>query len=147
METRNINRNGVILYEGPSLIDGAPIVVIATGLKKPSKNAKTADMVQTWILRKDIHPKYAVRSGDDVSICGQCPHRMREHLEPDGSTKTLRTCYVNMRTPITVLPGRSARMCTPCPAVALEQCVAGQSRETSSPPMSPTHARHTFNSY
>ena len=103
METRQaINKNGVILYEGPSLIDGAPIVVIATGLKKPSKNAKTADMVQTWILRKDIHPKYAVRSGDDVSICGECPHRMREHAEPDGSTKTLRTCYVNMRTPITV---------------------------------------------
>ena len=32
METRQaINKNGVILYEGPSLIDGAPIVVIATG--------------------------------------------------------------------------------------------------------------------
>ena len=33
--------NGIILWEGPSLIDGAPIVVIATGIKRASRNAKT----------------------------------------------------------------------------------------------------------
>ena len=32
--------NGVILWEGASLIDGAPIVVIATGTRKASSNVK-----------------------------------------------------------------------------------------------------------
>ena len=103
METRQaINKNGVILYQGPSRIDGKPIVVIATGLKRKSKNAKTKDMIQTWILRADISPKDAIYSGEDVSICGNCPHRIREHAEPKYLTKLIRTCYVNMRTPITV---------------------------------------------
>ena len=38
---------GYILYEGPSALDGAPIVVIAT---METSNAKTGAMVQTWIL-------------------------------------------------------------------------------------------------
>ena len=70
MEARNINRNGVILYRGPSLIDGKPIVVIATGLKRRSKNSKTMDMIQTWILRADINPKDAIYNGEDASISG-----------------------------------------------------------------------------
>ena len=45
--------NGVVLYEGPSVLDGAPIAVIAT-LK--SANVKTGDMIQTWIIRSDMHP-------------------------------------------------------------------------------------------
>jgi len=64
--------SGFILYRGPSLLDGAPIVVIST---HSSKNAKTGGMVQTWILREDIAPTAALKSGADVSICGQCPHR------------------------------------------------------------------------
>lgn len=81
--------NGVILYEGPSMLDGAPIVVIATGLKTASTNAKTGGMVQTYILRSDIPPIDAVRSGDDASICGGCPHR------GDGTGKQ-RSCYVTL---------------------------------------------------
>jgi hypothetical protein len=30
--------NGIILYRGPSMLDGAPIIVVATGLDKSSKN-------------------------------------------------------------------------------------------------------------
>lgn len=67
--------NGVILWEGPSRLDGAPIVVIATGLRKRSGNTKTGAMVQTWILRADVEPRDAVRTGADASICGDCPHR------------------------------------------------------------------------
>ena len=66
---------GFIAYEGPSLIDGAQIVVIVTGLKGPSKNRKTGNMVQTFILARDVHPLEALRSGEDASICGQCEHR------------------------------------------------------------------------
>lgn len=63
---------GFILYEGPSLIDGQPIVVIAT---TKSANQKTANMVQTWIMRADKEPHLAVESGADAAVCGDCPHR------------------------------------------------------------------------
>lgn len=63
---------GYVLYRGPSLIDGAPIVVVAlTG----STNRKTGNMVQTYILRDDMRPMFAVQSGADASICGDCKHR------------------------------------------------------------------------
>lgn len=81
--------NGLILWEGQSEIDGGSIVVIATGLRNGSTNAKTGSMIQTYILRSDIAPLDAVRSGDDVSICGTCPHR------GDGTGKG-RACYVNL---------------------------------------------------
>lgn len=86
--------NGYILYEGPSLLDGAPIVVIATGFASKSANGKTGDMIQTWILRADIAPHHAVKSGDDSSICGQCPHRpaMRETVTASGEAFV--PCYV-----------------------------------------------------
>ncbi len=67
--------NSFILFEGPSLLDGAPIVVIATGLDAKSRNEKTGDMIQTWILRADTEPHAALKTGDDASVCGQCPHR------------------------------------------------------------------------
>lgn len=78
---------GRILWEGPSRLDGAPIVAIATGLKGNSTNSKTDNMVQTWILRRDEKPGAAVRSGADVSVCGDCVHR---------AVGGLGTCYVNV---------------------------------------------------
>jgi hypothetical protein len=63
---------GFILYEGPSLLDGAPIVAIAT---LESSNVKTGNMIQTWILRQDVAPLDALKSGEDASICGDCKHR------------------------------------------------------------------------
>lgn len=83
------NPNGVILYEGPSQLDGAPIVVIATGLKQGSTNQKTGAMVQTYILRRDMPPLGAVKDGADFSICGDCKHR------GDGTGKG-RSCYVTL---------------------------------------------------
>ena len=79
--------NGAILWRGPSLLDGAPIVVIATGLASGSSNRKTGDMLQTYILREDVSPVAAVKSGADASICGNCPHRGRlAAAGADGST-------------------------------------------------------------
>ena len=63
---------GFIIYEGKSLIDGSPIVAIAT---ITSKNRKTGDVIQTWIMRSDIHPLNAIKDGSDVSVCGNCKHR------------------------------------------------------------------------
>lgn len=65
---------GYIAYEGPSLIDGKPIVVIVNKLDG-SDNAKTGAIVQTFIIRSDIAPVAAIQSGDDESICGDCEHR------------------------------------------------------------------------
>lgn len=79
-----MSRTG-ILWEGPSLIDGAPLVAIITD---KSSNVKTGPLLQTWILRADIHPWEAVKTGEDRSICGSCPHRAK-----DGDTST-RSCYV-----------------------------------------------------
>ena len=79
--------NGGILWEGASLLDGKPIVVIATGLKQSSANDKTGSMIQTWIIRSDMLPMEAIRSGEDESICGDCSHR------GNGDGKQ-RSCYV-----------------------------------------------------
>lgn len=102
---KTMKSNGAVLWQGASLLDGAPIVVIATGLANKSSNAKTGAMIQTYILRADMEPHLAVRLGADVSICGQCPHRgtVRSPLEPgqvssawaDGPHEK-RTCYVNI---------------------------------------------------
>jgi len=72
---------GYVLYRGPSRFDGAPIVVVATGIKRRSGNDKTGRLVQTWILPVDartgraIPPVDAVRSGADRTVCGACPLR------------------------------------------------------------------------
>lgn len=63
---------GFIFYSGPSRLDGQPIVGIAT---YDGDNYKTGPMVQTWILRADIAPHLALRSGADSSVCGDCPLR------------------------------------------------------------------------
>jgi hypothetical protein len=69
--------NGVILYRGPSLLDGHPIVCVAVGLARSSKNAKTGKgTIQTYILGDDrLDPIQAIKADKDVSICGNCPHR------------------------------------------------------------------------
>jgi hypothetical protein len=78
---------GAVLWEGDSRLDGKPIVAIATGLRTKSQNGKTGEMIQTWILRRDVSPAVAKRSGADVSICGDCIHR---------AVGGLGTCYVNV---------------------------------------------------
>lgn len=81
--------NGMILWQGASRIDGAPIVAIVVGLSTNSTNSKTGAMLQTYILRADMEPTEAIKSGADASICGDCAHR------GDGTGKG-RTCYVNV---------------------------------------------------
>lgn len=83
---------GFIIYRGPSLLDGMPIVVVA--LVK-STNRKTGDMVQTYILRADMDPVTASRIGADVSICGNCKMRGKPHDGKTGQAKD-RLCYVTL---------------------------------------------------
>jgi len=81
---------GYIAYEGPSIIDGAPIVVIINKIDG-SANAKTGAIVQSFIIRSDVNPVEALKTGADSSICGDCVHRpitAKETGEPP--------CYVNV---------------------------------------------------
>jgi len=80
-----------IIYRGPSLIDGAPIVVIAID---SARNTKTGRMVQTYILRADMDPRDANKSGADFSICGACPHRGTPTTDADAKQAKNRSCYV-----------------------------------------------------
>jgi len=91
------NMNTVKIYDGPSLLDGKPIIVLLTGLAKSSKNGKTGDMLQTWILRKDINPNEAQKTGDDSSVCGNCPLRPLTFSAPPKSERvSAKRCYVKV---------------------------------------------------
>jgi hypothetical protein len=68
----------MIVWEGPSQLDGAPIVAVATYDTRDdhsSANTKTGAMAQIYILRSDIAPLDVLARGLDTSICGDCPHR------------------------------------------------------------------------
>lgn len=67
-----MRKQSIVIYSGPSMLDGSPIVVLAsTG----SSNVKTGKMIQTWIMRADMHPSEASATSSDVSVCGMCPRR------------------------------------------------------------------------
>lgn len=66
---------GCLVYAGPSLLTGDPIVAILTGLEGGSMNPKTGPMVQAWVLRPDVAPQEAKRQNLDDAICGDCALR------------------------------------------------------------------------
>src|SRR6476620_9251233 len=84
--------NGFIFYRGPSMLDGSPIVAIATRFASASKNSKTGALVATYILRDDINPVDAVRQGKDKSVCGSCVHR--GWYDAASNSWKDRSCYV-----------------------------------------------------
>lgn len=73
----------VLFYDGPSVLNGEPILAIATA---QNGNRKIGHMLQLWILPA-ISPIAAVRSGRDAAVCGNC------RLRGDGHG-TARVCYV-----------------------------------------------------
>ena len=85
---------GFIVDRGISPIDGQPYVAI---LSLESKNRKTGNMCQVVIIRPDISPLDAIASGDDRTICGDCPHRRRQVWDAKRKRmRWVRTCYVNV---------------------------------------------------
>jgi len=76
--------NGCVVWEGNSLLDGTPIVLIVTCLERPSANIKTGQMVQSIVIRQDMSPMDAMLEGKDISVCGNCSLRRT-------------TCYVDLR--------------------------------------------------
>jgi hypothetical protein len=74
--------NGYLLHED------SQIVVIATGFGRKSANPKTGDMIQVWILARDVNPVQALKTGEDSIVCLDCKHR--------GTEGKNRTCYVRV---------------------------------------------------
>lgn len=81
---------GYVLWEGPSLLTGDPIVAIMT---VDTSNAKNLGMAQGWILRRDISPAQAVKSRKVLAVCsGRCIYRPKSSGGYGG-------CYVNIKAP------------------------------------------------
>ena len=79
----------IVVWAGPSELDGTPIMLIAHRVKDPSGNRKTGDMIQLSIMRYDMAPIDAWTAGLDGAVCPDaCKHRSRAR-GGDG------TCYVN----------------------------------------------------
>jgi len=91
MHPRAKQPSGAVIYDGPSRLDGERILVIVTGLHKPTSNAKTGNMLQCWILRADLSPVNASKSGADKSVCGTCELR---HYLAAGTGRPI--CYVSL---------------------------------------------------
>jgi len=66
---------GIIVYKGPSQLDGKQIIAVATGIGRKTKNEKIGDSIPIWIIRPDINPYLAAKIGEDFSYCGDCKHR------------------------------------------------------------------------
>lgn len=88
---------GIIIYDGPSVLDGSPVLGVVTGalegrVQRPTSNKKIAHgyAVQLWIIQRDLHPLDALRTGGDAGVCGACP------LRPQADRARL--CYVNPMT-------------------------------------------------
>jgi len=71
---------GMILFEGGKY---NPIVIL---YKYDSDNEKTGNMGQIYIIRSDMLPSEALKTGNDYIICGDCIHSKQG------------TCYVNVGT-------------------------------------------------
>lgn len=59
-------------WEGRSIFDGSSIVVVLT---RRSRNVKTGDMVQSWIMSRRVPPHRAQATGRDIAVCARCPRR------------------------------------------------------------------------
>lgn len=75
---------GIVVYDGPSLIDGKPIICVVNCFKRTG-NEKTGDMLQSWIIRKNIHPVDAMKRGEDCSVCPKSCFK-----------KATKSCYVHV---------------------------------------------------
>ena len=79
-------KNSYVVWEGASLIDGSPIVLILTGFVSPSTNRKTGRLIQSWILQQEFAPTFAASKGLDLGVCGSCPLKLSQ----------VGSCYVHL---------------------------------------------------
>jgi len=92
----------MLVYDGPSKLDGKAVQVILTGDRalgsSESKNPKTGPVVQSYILCRHTDPVSATRSGKDYSICGTCKHTKIARAKAKAAGKTpAAACYVGVQ--------------------------------------------------
>lgn len=106
---------GAVVYRGPSLIDGAPLIVVATGIRGSSRNAKTTGgrpLAQTYVIpaamlqgisgstakgaRAADYRAWAanLRGGCDGAACGACGKRPALAAGVDAGELPVDPCYV-----------------------------------------------------
>ena len=73
-------KNGII-YKGPSQIDGKRLLLL---VHTQIATLKRARFYKPYILRENVNPLEASKTGQDYSICGDCPDARQGH---DGSKK------------------------------------------------------------
>lgn len=79
------NYNTVVVAETRSLIDREEIVILATGFHYCTNPKLGFNVIQTFYLKKNVHPYEAQKNGTDYSVCGNCPlRRVNQNI-----------CYVN----------------------------------------------------
>jgi hypothetical protein len=61
-----------------------------------NRNTKTGRVVQTYIIRADMDPRDASKTGADFSICGDCVMRGEPTTDPTRKIAKKRKCYVNI---------------------------------------------------
>ena len=62
--------SGFVLYEGKSALDPDQNIVAIITTK--SSNKKVGNMMQVWILNKDVNPLTASKKSLDNAVCGEC---------------------------------------------------------------------------
>lgn len=91
----------MLIYDGLSLLDDEPIIVVAI----PEYSKKIGTMLCTWIILRDVDPREAAYDGRDESICGGCVFRAKNAEEiyagrpqdlvsNDIAVLAQRACYV-----------------------------------------------------
>ena len=114
-----------IIYNGQSLLDGKPIVAIAT---YSDRNTKTGKVLQTYIIRSDISPLDASKNGEDFSICGDCQFRGEVTTDPKRKQAKNRKCYVNLGQGPTIIYKAYKRGVYPMAANHADRVELGEAR-------------------
>ena len=81
------NKRGIMFRSMSALSPTVEIFTVFTGFKG-SRNKKTGNMVQSYILVADQQPVDAWQDGADVAVCGNCPLRYNSKVHTPA-------CYVN----------------------------------------------------
>jgi hypothetical protein len=92
--------NSYCIYDGVSQLDRrSRIICVMSNCQTNNEdwNIKTGDMIQTYIIMRDVHPQVAIDQLLDGCICGNCTHRKRRKRHTrTAKVKDVRTCYVNI---------------------------------------------------
>ena len=115
MKPRLTMPRGAVVYRGPSLIDGAPVVVVVTGLRGSSRNAKTSGsrpLAQSYVVpvamldgisgstvkgaRAADYKRWTanLKGGCDAAACGSCGKRPALAAGVDAGALPTDPCYV-----------------------------------------------------